>query len=106
VVVEVAAGAPAWLFLADAFDPGWRATVDGTERPVRLANAMFRAVAVPAGRHVVVFRYEPRPLQWGAAASLATGVLVLLAAGAGLASRLASGAPRPAGAAPPPEAGR
>jgi hypothetical protein len=45
---------------------------------------MFRAVGVPAGRHVVTFRYTPAPLAWGAVASLVTGVLVLLAAGAGL----------------------
>ena len=92
VEVEVEASAPAWLFLADTFDPGWSATVDGQARPIRLANAMFRAVAVPAGRHVVAFRYTPAPLAWGATVTLATGVALLLVAGAGLA-----GAVRPAG---------
>jgi hypothetical protein len=38
---------------------------------------MFRAVAVPAGEHMVEFRYEPQPLQIGAAATLATGMLLL-----------------------------
>ena len=78
VEVEVEASAPAWLFLADTFDPGWSATVDGQARPIRLANAMFRAVAVPAGRHVVAFRYTPAPLAWGATVTLATGLAVLL----------------------------
>ena len=89
VEVEVEASAPAWLFLADTFDPGWSATVDGQARPIRLANAMFRAVAVPAGRHVVAFRYTPAPLAWGATVTLATGLAVLLlaVAGAGLARR-------------------
>ncbi|HEX2325487.1 MAG TPA: YfhO family protein, partial [Chloroflexota bacterium] len=94
VEVEVEASAPAWLFLADTFDPGWSATVDGQARPIRLANAMFRAVAVPAGRHVVAFRYTPAPLAWGATVTLATGVIVLLVAGAGLAGAVRAGRPR------------
>jgi hypothetical protein len=55
---------------------------------------MFRAVAVPAGRHVVAFRYTPAPLAWGATVTLATGVIVLLVAGAGLAGAVRAGRPR------------
>jgi hypothetical protein len=79
VDVRVQAAQDAWLFLADTYDPSWRAYVDGQARPVRLANAMFRAVAVPAGTHTVTFRYEPWPLAWGAAISLLTGLGVLAA---------------------------
>jgi hypothetical protein len=82
VVVEAHPQAPAgaWLFLADTHSTAWRVYVDGAQRPLRLANALFRAVAVPAGAHVVEFRYEPEPLRRGAAISLATGVAVLIAA--------------------------
>jgi hypothetical protein len=38
---------------------------------------MFRAVAVPAGHHQVEMRYEPAPVQVGAAVSLLTGLGVL-----------------------------
>jgi hypothetical protein len=52
--------APGFLVMVDAFDPDWRATVDG--RPVRAlrANLGFRAVPVPAGRHRVELAYRPR----------------------------------------------
>src|SRR6185437_15075174 len=59
--VEVATDAamPAYLFLADTYDPGWSATVDGRPAPIRPAYAAFRAVALPAGRHTVAFTYVP-----------------------------------------------
>ena len=76
--VNVAPQAGAWLFLSDTFDPSWHAYVDGTPMTVHLANAMFRAVAVPVGHHLVELRYEPEPLRVGATVSLAAGVVVLL----------------------------
>jgi hypothetical protein len=59
VEVAVDAEAPAYLLLADSFDPGWSATLDGRPAPIRPAYAAFRAVAVPAGPHEVVFNYRP-----------------------------------------------
>jgi hypothetical protein len=41
------------------------------------ANALVRAVVVPAGAHVVTFRYETPLLHAGAAASLVGGLLCL-----------------------------
>jgi len=72
--------AEALLVLLDANAPGWRATVTGAPAPIYTANVAFRAVAVPAGRHVV--RFEYRPPGWGAALALTTSgsaVLVLWA---------------------------
>jgi hypothetical protein len=84
VVVDVAAVQPSWLFLADTHDPWWRAYVDGAPQPLRLANGMFRAVAVPEGRHQVAFRYEPLPLRLGALITVVTGTLVLAASAGAL----------------------
>jgi len=86
VTAEVDASADAWLFLADTYDPAWQAYVDGSPRPLRLANAMFRAVGVPAGHHIVEMRYQPLPLQRGAVITLLTGAgLLLVLVGKGVA---------------------
>jgi hypothetical protein len=60
VTLDVEASSPGFVVLADAFDPGWEATVDGRPAPVHRANVAFRAVGVPAGRHVVEMSYRPR----------------------------------------------
>ena len=67
VVIVVDASAPAYLILADSFDPGWTATVDGNAAPIRPAWLTFRAVFVPAGRHTVDFRYRPAGFEIGLA---------------------------------------
>jgi hypothetical protein len=59
VRLEADLEAPGILVLVDAYDPGWRASVDGERVPVLRANLLFRAVALPPGRHVVEFRYRP-----------------------------------------------
>lgn len=72
---------PAVLVLADAYDPDWQVSVNGEPAQLLRANAMFRAVAVPAGRSVVTFVYRPRWVMAGgaiAAISLAAmGILAL-----------------------------
>jgi len=83
VEVETESDAPGVLVLVEAYDPGWRALVDGRPSPVRRANVLFRGVALPAGRHLVRFEYRPRSALLGLRISLG-GVLALagLAAGA------------------------
>lgn len=84
VTVAVNTDAPAYLVLADAYYPGWRAAVNGEPAPIYRADVMFRAVLVPAGASEVVFTYEPGWLPWaqlgGLAAWLATAAGLLLAA--------------------------
>lgn len=77
VVIEVEAESPAYLFLADTYDPGWTATVDGKPAAVRPAYIAFRAVFVPAGRHEVVFRYQPEGWSLGLALSGVGAILAL-----------------------------
>lgn len=60
--VVVDASAPpggGWLVLNDVWHPWWFARVDGEEAPILRANVMFRAVAVPEGRHEVRFDFQP-----------------------------------------------
>jgi hypothetical protein len=65
---------PGHLLVVEGYDRGWRAYVDGAARPVLRANAAFRAVALPAGDHVVDFVYRPLSVWVGAALSLASAV--------------------------------
>jgi hypothetical protein len=76
VVVQVETAAPAVLILLDAFEAGWRASLeDGRELPIRRANGLVRAVAVPAGAHEVTFTYRTPLLAAGAWCSVA-GLLI------------------------------
>ncbi len=69
--------APALLVLADLAYPGWRADVDGHAAPVHVVDGVLRGVVVPAGAHVVTFRYRPSSLAIGAGlAVLALAILV------------------------------
>jgi hypothetical protein len=48
-----------WLVLHDVWHPWWFANLDGVEAPILRANVMFRAVAIPEGRHEVRFDFQP-----------------------------------------------
>jgi len=65
------------LVLTDQSFPGWKVFVDGEERPLVTADAIFRGVALGPGRHDVLFRYQPWTLRAGAFIS-AAGLAVTL----------------------------
>jgi hypothetical protein len=75
VIVETESWADSYLVLADTFDPGWSATVDGKPAPIRPAYVAFRAVALPPGPHAVVFTY--RPAGFGLGLGLSSGGVAL-----------------------------
>ncbi|MBE9508726.1 MAG: YfhO family protein, partial [Chloroflexi bacterium] len=77
VEIEVVAETSGYLVLADAWYPGWQAMVDGEPVPVRRVDLFFRAVAVDAGQHRVVFTFRPASLRVGAGVSL-VGLVGLL----------------------------
>jgi uncharacterized membrane protein YfhO len=76
--VEVVAERDGWLVTTDAPLPGWSVTVDGRPDDLLPADVLCRAVRVPAGRHRVVFEYDPpgRLAGW-----IGSGIGVLLLAG-------------------------
>jgi hypothetical protein len=72
VTVEASLNQSGILVLADSFYPGWRVYVDGKEAEILRANLFFRAVVLPAGEHIVEFRYEPRTFKIGLVISVTT----------------------------------
>jgi hypothetical protein len=49
---------PGVAVLSASYDPGWTATVNGQQRPVRMVAPALAAVDVPAGTDHVVFRFH------------------------------------------------
>jgi hypothetical protein len=74
---------PGYLVLNDFYHRGWTATVDGQSVPVDIANALFRAVAIEPGTHLVEFSFQPRSILIGAAISVlaAIGLVALVIVG-------------------------
>jgi len=75
IEVEVETDAPGYLVLADAWYPGWQASVDGEPVPLLRVDVLFRAVGVEAGRYRVVFTYRPASLALGRWISILGGVV-------------------------------
>ena len=61
---------PGLVILADAFDSGWRLTIDGSPAPILRANWLMRGAAVSSGTHVLVFTFEPASVWLGGMISL------------------------------------
>jgi hypothetical protein len=80
VRLEATLNAPGYVVLLDSFAPGWWAQVDGRPAAVSRANLTFRAVAVPAGTHLVDYVYRPRWMIAGLCVSAAAVVAGLAAA--------------------------
>jgi hypothetical protein len=75
--VEYAAAQPARIVVAEGWDRGWRAAIDGRRAPIASVDGVLLGVDVPPGEGTLVLRYTPAGLVAGAAASLG-GCLVLL----------------------------
>jgi hypothetical protein len=78
VQIEADLSGAGYVVLVDAFDPGWKASLDGRPVPVLRANLAFRAVRVPAGRHRLTMAYRPVGVWVGLGISL-TSALGLVA---------------------------
>lgn len=84
VTVEARAQRPGYLIIDDSVYPGWHALLDGRSVRWTPANEAFRAVRIPAGRHVIRFTYRPASVLVGAVISLLCIVALLALGGFGI----------------------
>jgi len=60
------------------YPKGWHATIDGKEVPILRVDYVLRALEIPAGKHVIEFRFEPKPYLIGNKVTMASSWIVLL----------------------------
>jgi hypothetical protein len=72
IEIEIETPRPSVLVVAQPNYPSWHASVDGQAARIWNANHAYQAVAVPAGKHVVLFRYVDRLFLAGAVISIFT----------------------------------
>ena len=68
------------LVIAECWDRGWRARIDGQSVPLEAHDDVFLSVRVPAGEHTIELVYRPHLLGVGLGASL-LGISLLLTLG-------------------------
>lgn len=76
VRAAVACTSPGVLVLNEYFDPAWQASVDGEKGRVLRVNGNQMAAQLPAGSHIVEFRYRPTTF-WASIPISLVGVLLL-----------------------------
>jgi hypothetical protein len=58
---------PAYVVVAEAYYPGWKATVDDEPATVYRAYGALRALYLQAGEHEMEFAFRPASVYWGGA---------------------------------------
>jgi len=57
---------PGFMVLSEIYYPaGWTATIDGEPTDIYKTNFVLRGIQVPAGKHQIVFRFEPDSIYYG-----------------------------------------
>lgn len=65
VVIDARMDTAGMVVLADLWDKGWQAHVDGQATSILVVNHAIRGVVVSPGQHQVVFRYTPESVRIG-----------------------------------------
>jgi hypothetical protein len=86
--VSVQMETPGLVVLADLWDKGWQAYLNGQRVPILRANHAVRGVVVPAGPGTLEFRYAPASFAWGLRLACLAAVALVAWVGIALRKRL------------------
>jgi hypothetical protein len=77
-VIDVDMQTAGLVLLADLWDAGWRAQLDGAACPTYRVDLALRGYQVPAGKHRILCIYDPQSLHTGLYAAAVGGTVLLL----------------------------
>jgi hypothetical protein len=60
------------------YNHGWNAYVDGEKSPYVKVNYILRGMSLPAGKHLIEFRFEPPSFTTGRMITICSNILVIL----------------------------
>ncbi len=83
-----------WLVIAESWDAGWTASLDGGPSPMLPGNYAFRTIRIPSGPHVIELVFRPVGFVLGSTITGATMIALLIAAVVSLFKRAKSRIPR------------
>ena len=66
------------IFSEIYYDKGWNAYIDGVLKPHFRANYVLRGMQIPAGSHLIEFKFEPSTYKIGERISLTSSIVLLL----------------------------
>lgn len=73
-----------FMVVSEIYYPEWHCYLDGSEIPIYKTDFLLRGVVVPAGEHIVEFRFESPSFEHGQTISMASNGAALLIGFAGL----------------------
>ena len=70
------------VFSETYYPKGWIATIDGKEATIFRSNYVLRTLKIPAGKHIIEFKFEPEVVKVGGTIALVSSIgMVLLIIG-------------------------
>jgi hypothetical protein len=79
IKIETEISKPGWLVLSEIWYPGWRATVNGSLKPVEKVNGLLRGLYLgQPGTFQILMEYHPKSVVWSSWIAGITAALLIL----------------------------